>query len=202
MRFRNPGKRFVRSQLVALATVAALTCAAARANPPPDESAVSGPEVAVWTPKELNFIYRGFTTEYSCDGLQDKMKYVLIKLGARRDVQTRGFGCTRLRGPDPFAGVRIRINVLQLAGKQSAQAVVPAHWKSIDLLADRNPVDAAADCELIEQIKQKVLPLFAARNVDFGSACVPHQLLIGGTRLKAEVLIADASAAADAGPRR
>jgi hypothetical protein len=157
----------------------------------------------VWVPKELNFAYQGFTTTYSCDGLQDRMRRVLIKLGARHDLQVRGFGCTQLVGPDPFAGVRIKMNVLQPAGSQGAQAV-PAHWKRVDLLADlddRDPVDAAGDCELIGQIKQKVLPLFATRNVDYSATCEWGHLLVGGTRLKAEVLVADQGAAADSAAR-
>jgi hypothetical protein len=42
-----------------------------------------------------------------------------------------------------------------------------------------------------------VLPLFATRNVDYRSTCERRQLVLGGTRLKAEVLVADPSAAAD-----
>ena len=66
---------------------------------------------------------------------------------------------------------------------------------------DRDPVDAAGDCELIGQIKQKVLPLFATRSVDYSSTCERHHLLVGATRLKAEVLVADESAAADSAAR-
>jgi hypothetical protein len=208
MCFKDPGERSHHRQVAALTAAALLTCASAWANPQSEPSAGSGRESAVWAPKELNFVYQGFTTKYSCDGLQDKMKRVLIKLGARPDIQVRGFGCTRLVGPDPFAGVKIKMNVLQPgvlqpAGKQGGQGV-PAHWKLVDLLADlddRDPVDAAGDCELVEQIKQKVLPLFATRNVDYSATCVPRQLLVGATRLKAEVLVADQIAAADSAAR-
>jgi hypothetical protein len=200
MRFRNPGERCVHRQVAGLAAVAALSCASAWANPPSEASTGSGRESAVWTPKELEFVYQGFTTKYSCDGLQEKMRRVLLKLGARPDVQVRSFGCTRLVGPDQFPGVSIRMNVLQPAGQQGGPAV-PAHWKMVDLLTDydnRDPVDAAADCELIGQIKQKVLPLFATRNVDYSATCEARQLVLSGTRLKAEVLVADPSAAAAA----
>jgi len=203
MRFKNPGKRSVHGQFAALAAVAVLTCASASANPQADESAASGRESAVWAPKELNFAYQGFTTKYSCDGLQDRMRRVLIKLGARPDLRVRGYGCTRLAGPDPFAGVSIKMNVLQPAGKEGGPAV-PVHWQRVDLLTglyEHDPVDAAADCELIGQIKQKVLPLFATRNVDYHSTCEAHHLVPGGTRLKAEVLVADERAAADSGAR-
>jgi hypothetical protein len=200
MRFRNPGERSVHWQVAGLAAVAALTCASAWANPQSEPSAGSGGVSAVWAPKQLNFVYESFTTHYSCDGLEEKMRRVLLKLGARHDLQVRGFGCTGLRGPDPFTGVSISVNVLQPAGQQGGPAV-PAHWTMVDLLTDydnRDPVDAAADCELIGQIKQRVLPLFATRNVDYSATCERRHLLLGGTRLKAEVLVADPSAAAAA----
>ena len=203
MCFRIPSKRSVRRPVAGLAALAVLTCAFAWANPSPEPSAGSGRESAVWVPKELHFDYRGFTTKYSCDGLQERMRDVLLKLGARPDLRVRGYGCTRLVGPDPFAGVSIKMNVLQPAGKQGGPAV-PVHWQRVALLTglyEHDPVDAAADCELIGQIKQKILPLFATRNVDYRSTCEAHHLVPGGTRLKAEVLVADERTAADSAAR-
>jgi len=203
MCFRIPSKRSVRRPVAGLAALAVLTCAFAWANPSPEPSAASGRESAVWAPKELNFAYQGFTTRYSCDGLQERMRDVLLKLGARPDLRVRGYGCTQLVGPDPFAGVSIKMNVLQPAGKQGGPAV-PVHWQRVDLLTglyEHDPVDAAADCELIGQIKQKILPLFATRNVDYRSTCETHHLVPGGTRLKAEVLVADERTAADSAAR-
>ena len=84
------------------------------------------------------------------------------------------------------------MNVLQPAADQSAAAgtqSVPAHWKTVDLTAGRDAVSAAGDCELVEQVKQSILPLFATRNVEYSSNCVPHQLQTGATRLRAEVLV-------------
>ena len=45
-----------------------------------------------------------------------------------------------------------------------------------------------------------LLPLFNARNVEYSSNCVPHQLSPGGTRLTAELLVADPPAAPAAKP--
>ena len=183
-----------------LTAVAVLICGSTWANPPSAAPADAARESAVWAPKELSFAYTGFTTKYSCDGLQARMRSVLLALGSRPDLQVRGYGCTRLAGPDPLAGVSIKMNVLQRADKPGAQAL-PAHWKVVDLLADRDPVDAAADCELIGQIRAKVLPLFAIRNVDYSATCERGHPLSGGTRLKAEVLVPDESAAAAAAAR-
>jgi hypothetical protein len=81
------------------------------------------------------------------------------------------------------------MQVLQPADDKSPDAV-GAHWQRVDLHLDRDPVWEASDCELLEQIKQKILPLFATRQVDFASNCVPHQAYLG-TRLAAELLFPD-----------
>jgi hypothetical protein len=197
MLFENPGERSVPRQVARLAAVAMLTCAPEWANPQSQPSEGSGRDSAVWASRELNFAYQGFTTQYSCDGLQERMRDVLLKLGARPDLRVRGYGCTRLAGPDPLAGVSIEMHVLQPAGKRGGPAV-PVHWQRVDLLTglyELDPVDAAADCELIGQIKQQILPLFATRNVEYSATCEQHHLLVGATRLKAEVLVADQGAA-------
>lgn len=163
-----------------------------------DQGSVS----AVWAPKELRFVYMGFTSHYSCDGLRDTMRRVLLQLGARKDMQLTETPCTNLSRPSHFPGVYMKINVLQPADSQSDAQPVPAHWQSVDISrisGTSDPLQDAGQCELVEQIKQSVLPLFNARNVRYSSTCVPHQLTVGGTTLKAEVLIADQPDKAPAG---
>src|SRR5215472_13154586 len=88
-------------------------------------------QAAVWTPKELTFVFMGFTTHYSCDGLRDKIRHVLSELGARRDFKVDDYGCSSPYGrPDPFPGVRIRMQVLQPAAADDKSAEpVGAHWQ-------------------------------------------------------------------------
>jgi hypothetical protein len=158
------------------------------------QDATSGDAAAVWSPREVKFTYHGFTTEYSCDGLQEKMRGILLSLGARRgDLQVRSWGCTRLRGPDPFAGVQVRMHVLEPAGNDAAAPTIRAQWRSVDLMARREVVDAAGDCELISQIKQQVLPLIPTRSVEYRSVCEKHHLLPGATELKVQVLVPEHS---------
>jgi hypothetical protein len=156
------------------------------------------PLAAVWTPKELRFTYMGFTAKYSCDGLQDRIRSVLLKLGARPDLQVSQGPCAAPLGtPTPFPAVTIRMNVLEPASSShpvngaAAPQVVPAHWKRVDLTASSDAVKEAGDCEVIEQIKHSILPQFTTRNVDYKSMCVPNQLTLGGTQLRADVLVAD-----------
>jgi hypothetical protein len=158
-------------------------------------AADSGDDAAVWVPKELNFRYVGFTTKYSCDGLRDKMRSILLQLGARDDLKVTGYGCIAVNSPETTPGVRIAMHVLQpasaAAGQPAAGRTVAAHWKTVDLLADRNLVDAGLDCELVAQLHREVLPLFVPRHVDYSAACSVNTPLPGGTKLKAEVLVPD-----------
>jgi hypothetical protein len=191
-------RRRLTSVTVAAAAVFSLSLAfealaqpAAESNPPQ-----SSPTTwAVWTPKELRFIYMGFTSHYSCDGLADKMRSIVLQLGARSDLKLRQTPCSGPLGrPTEFPGVTVKMNVLvpwDAASANAAVTPVPAHWKLVELSTDRDPLREAGDCELIEQVKAHVLPLFSTRNIDYRSTCIPNQLQIGGTVLKAEVLISD-----------
>jgi hypothetical protein len=269
-----------------LAMLGGLLSAAVSAADPSDNS--SGPVSAVWTPKETRFVYLGFTSKFSCDGLVDRMREVLLLLGARKDLQVSPSGCSSPFGrPDPFPGVLIRMNVLEPAGNaqggaqgnaqggaqggnaadyrramvacldargysaqwgqsgaaqvsvyprngqsdaqtqsdryechrwavsqsgydptrprqqssgsgnagsgSAAAQPVPAHWKMIDVNAAlaKDPLWQAGQCELLEQIKQSVLPKFSTRNVQYQSTCIPYQLYLGATQLRAEVLVPD-----------
>jgi len=189
MRFSNP-----RPGLTwATASAAILLCLSVEtpAGAADDESA----QHAVWTPKELHFVFQGFTTRYSCDGLQDKVRKALLDLGARKDLQVHAGACSSPGGgPEPFPNVDVKINVLEPVRDAHVDPhanAVPAHWKRVDLQLDRDPLWQAEDCELLEQIKHSFLPLFTTRNVEYHSSCVPHQVAPGGTWLRAEVLAAD-----------
>ena len=177
-----------------LAACSLLLSAAALAQAPPQASPAP-PAWAVWTPKELRFVYMGFTSHYSCDGLRDKMRVILLQLGARPDMKLRETPCAgQLGRPTEFPGVTVNMNVLtpfDAAKTNAAETPLPAHWKSVQISTDRDPLREAGDCELIEQVKSRVLPLFTARNIEYRSTCIPNQLQVGGTLLKAEVLIAD-----------
>jgi len=177
-----------------LAAALAFACAVAWSRPA-DSAAASEP--AVWVPKVLSFTYHGLTTQYSCDALRAKVKAFLLELGARSDVQVQTWGCTQPVAPDSFPGVTVQMNVLQPAAS-NAQAMT-ARWKRVDLLAKRDPLDAAADCELISQTKLNLLPLFTARNVDFQSSCTRGQIQPGATHLRADVLVTDSGAATASG---
>lgn len=159
---------------------------------------------AVWTPKHIQFVYQGFTTHYSCDGLQDRIRVMLEKLGAR-DLKVQQFACVRPSGPTLFPGVQVTMQVLVPASSadaasqakdKSPAAPVQAQWKSVDLMPANASYEEQGNCELIEQFKRTFLPLFTTRNVQYTATCVPHQITLG-THLSAEVLVPPAKVASE-----
>jgi hypothetical protein len=176
-----------------LASRLAAAAAAALLVAVPSLAAAAGAVAAVWVPKHVQFIYQGFTTHYSCDGLQDEIRTMLAKLGAQ-DLKVRQLACVRPSGPSPFPGVNVSMRVLVPAASaaaahgKSAGPAVQAHWQDVVLMPDNAGYEEQGNCELIEQFKETFLPLFTTRNVKYGSTCVPYQLTLG-THLSAEVLM-------------
>jgi hypothetical protein len=158
---------------------------------------------AVWATKDVHFVYQGFTTRYSCDGLRDQVKALLEKLGAQ-DLKVREAACTSPPGvPSPFPGVVVKMRVLVPASSADASKdkdagqPVQAQWKNVVLMPATSSYQEQGNCELIEQFKRTFLPLFTTRNVKYQTSCVPHQITLG-THLSAEVLAPPAKVASGA----
>lgn len=153
-----------------------------------------GAEHGVWVKKKIFFIYQGFTTTYSCQGLQDTVTSVLLQLGARKSgMELHQTGCAfGFNTPTPNPGVAGSFYVLEPASS-SAPNAVDAQWQTVTVHIDSGDTgatgrDKAGTCELIDQVKKSILPLFPARNVKYKSVCYPNTLLITGSMLQAQVL--------------
>jgi hypothetical protein len=171
-------------------SVLALAVGVASAQAAPQAQPEAQP--SKWVQKELKFVYQGFTTHYSCDGLSSKIRDVLLQLGARPDLKVYEMACTTSAGvPSPFPGVNAKFSVLVPAQPQDAGAPVAAHWGVVQVQLGNWGLDHAGQCELLEQIKQSILPLFTTRNVDFKQSCIPHHLTVQGSMLAVQILQAD-----------
>lgn len=156
---------------------------AATADTGAGAGADSGP--GVWQDHQIELAYLGFTSRYSCDGLQSKLQLLLRQLGARADAKVTAFGCDRGFGtPSRFPRATMKFATLQpvdggngtpAAAPGSSAAPVTGVWRAVQL-APHRPFDLEdGDCELMEQFRDKVLPLFATRNQQLNLTCVPHQ---------------------------
>ena len=182
------------SMLSVMAVLTQLCNAAPAANP-----AAGGPVAAVWKERHLDFVYLGRTARYSCDGLRDKVRALLIELGARRDLKILTTGC------DDFGGDRVSRGIPSLnitfsspalpdpAAKplhEGDLAATDARFMPFVITSDAFRNMGVGDCELVEAFARQILPKLAARDLKRDIACVPHQLsgsrfLVQGQILKA-----------------
>jgi hypothetical protein len=143
-----------------------------------DPSIASTPEPGVWQKHEYTFRFLGFTTTYSCDGLADQLRVLLIAAGARADSQSRAGACASGYGrPDklPQAYLTFYTLVPASAAKIADGQQVMGTWRPVTI-ATRSPRELTlGDCELIEQFRTLVLPMLTVRNIDDHMTCVPHQ---------------------------
>jgi hypothetical protein len=140
-----------------------------------EESSIHEP--GVWQKHEYSFTFMGFTSTYSCDGLADKLRLLLLAAGARADAKARAGACASGFGrPDKFARADLTFYTLAPGGTDASEVKpVDAIWRPVTF-ADHSPRDlGTGDCELIEQFRSNLLPMFTTRSVDDHTSCIPHQ---------------------------
>jgi hypothetical protein len=179
----------------ALALAAGVGMSTAQATDTASVPALSvAPPAAHWVERKLDYTYSGFTAKFSCDGLRDTVRDLLLALGARKkDFKIQERGCTNFNGVEPFPGVAATFSVLvpvtpDEAGKVGNSPSQPTQWQSVDLVRLTRTGVESVPCELLEQLKTKALPLFTTRNLKFRSACVPHQQSLGDIDFSVDVL--------------
>jgi len=171
---------------------------------------------AVWVQRELTFTYMPRTSYYSCDGLRDKVSWLLKQLGARPDFKVVSRGCIKAQGAEVFPGVKIvaafpaeatpellaslaseaskRELEARVGGKQApvaeATAQFPARVKRVDLRSSASSSNMLqdGDCELFEQLRDQVFGPLGVKVVADQMHCVPRQISLGAVRLSVEVL--------------
>jgi hypothetical protein len=176
------------SAVAATVAVALLSSAAAigAKSPAPgassDSAAASQADAAAiqpgsWQEHDYQFNYMGFTAIYSCDGLSDKLQLLLRLSGARPNAKvmpscSRGYGV-----PDKLAQAQLKFSTLQPAPAAAGVAGtdVDGVWRHVEL-SPRHPFELQlGDCELVEQFRDTLLPMFATRTLRSQITCVPNQ---------------------------
>ena len=132
---------------------------------------------AVWQERDYSFAFLGFTTTYSCDGLADKLKVLLLAAGARSDAQARPGACAGGYGrPDKFARAELKFYTLVPDTVEGGDAgPIDGIWRPVEFAPHRPRELSNGDCELVQQFKSSLLPLFSTRNVTENTTCIPNQ---------------------------
>jgi hypothetical protein len=162
---------------VAALLICGLSGAAVRAADQPSEQPA---DPGLWQKHTYSFMFMGFTSTYSCEGLATKLKLLLLAAGARADSRSVPAGCGSGYGQvDKFASANLTFYTLVPAAYAPSTAEGPSVggvWRPVTVTRLSPRELELGDCELVEQFKRAVLPQFTTRNVVDRTTCVPHQL--------------------------
>jgi hypothetical protein len=155
-----------------------------------DDSA-AGPAIAgTWVHRHANFTYCGVTALYSCDGLEDNIRALLVHLGARKaDAKVNARGCPH--GPSvPGHNAIVELDFYSLAPGADANAAntVQAHWAPVVVNTTHPYFMGRGDCELVEELKDILSKNFSFRDLNYRTDCVPYQEYPDPFSIKAEAL--------------
>jgi hypothetical protein len=176
-----------------------LLCAAPARPAAADAGANTGnPVAAVWKEQHLNFFYMGRTSRYSCDGLRDKVRAMLLDLGARRDLKVTAVSCentparVRLESLGPSLSIVVSTPALPDAAAKPLHpgdlAAADARFESFTITSDPFRNMGLADCELVEEFARQILPKLVTRDLTQDITCVPFQQSGGRFVVRGKIL--------------
>lgn len=155
-------------------------------------AAESAPERASWQHHEVEFYYLGFTSLYTCDGLEDKVKLVLKQFGARKDAKVRAMGCDYgAMAPSPHAWVKANFDVLAPMAADDQGESVNARWAAVELTPRRPDFMGEGECELVAAMRPLITGNFAVRDLNYRATCTPHQISLSDYSVRGQVLRLD-----------
>jgi hypothetical protein len=142
------------------------------------------PLPAVWRERHVKFTYMGRTARYSCDGLRDKVRAMLLDLGARRDAKIVAVGCADddrlpVHSMPPSLDITFSAPALPDTAAKPLHvgdlAAADARFEPFTLASDAFRNMGIGDCELVEEFTRQILPRLVTRNVKHDITCVPYQ---------------------------
>ncbi len=205
----------VRSMVVLMLSVLAPLAVVAESPEVAGAADAPAPIMAVWVEQKVYFPYTAFTAYYSCDGLKLKVSSILEEIGARPGFKVTPRGCfNRRSGAELTPSLEIvaampraathevlaelakdasRRELAAKAGGKAAPmaeatAEFPARTRRIDFRDSQLGLLQPGDCDLIEQMRDKVFVPLGAKIVADDMACFGHTVNYGSIALSIEVL--------------
>jgi hypothetical protein len=173
----------------AVAVLGGLSCAspssAADATAAPPTDIVAG----AWQHHKVTFSYYGITSLFTCDGLEDHVRQILLLLGARKDAKVHASGCPGpFNAPSHSAWVDADFYALAPAADANGSDAVMARWTPVEVTARHPDFMGDGDCELIQGMKDFITKNFSLRDIDYRTNCVPHELWMDSYAVKGQAL--------------
>jgi hypothetical protein len=164
---------------------------------------------AAWKWQRIVFEYRPGNVHYTCFALQEKLKTILLTLGARQDLSIRPHPCDlsarvarfeiEMRSPievtpqNSPASLSAREELIdrvqRLENRTAAPRMFHAAWRPVSFRSDRRLSLDNADCQLVKQLRDGVFPFLSLRIAE-ELRCSPLAVASGRLQLSVYVLTA------------
>jgi hypothetical protein len=145
---------------------------------------------AQWQSRELTFHFMGFRTYYSCSAIEDRLEQMLRELGANSDVRVVATGCS----PAPVSSMitaRVRLSMPIDVGSAATpdSPTFSAQKKVVTLAIHDGHHVGAGDCELLEQVRDQLLPALKLQIVKDDVHCFPGEAVLGNRTMQIAALV-------------
>ena len=160
----------------------------------PAAAAAAAPAPAHWRTQKIDMTYSGFTAAYSCDGIEGKIKEILLSFGARKDLKVRATGCEQTyhqmmpSAPSKMAFVDTEFSTLVPGPDPAGADTVQASWGKVQLTPGRPNFMGTGECELVDELRALLEKGFTLRAVEYRTDCVPKHVSVADYSVRAEVL--------------
>ena len=133
------------------------------------QAAPQAAQPAAWVAHDLNIELHNLPGRYSCDDLSHKFHDVLLVLGARPDLRILTVRCERgSRSPS----LRLQFSLPELVKPTSSRGMAVDATAATTRLEPGHPASLnETDCELLHQIKDRLLAPLSLHVVSFNLAC-------------------------------
>ena len=171
--------------LVALACGLPVAYAATETADTPAADGVAG----AWQHHKVTFSYIGFTSLYTCDGLENRVRQILVHMGARKDAKVTARGCPGVYDtPSPTAWVEADFFTLAPVFSAGGSDTVRTQWAAVEVTPRRPNFMGDGDCALVQGMKDLITKNFTLRNLEYRTSCTPYHFTLDGFAIKGQAL--------------
>ena len=159
-------------------------------------TALAAPENAqpsVWEHHQATTAWFGQTTHYTCPGLENTLRRILLYLGARPDLKVEA-SC-----PDQVEPVRTAVVKTDFYSLKPAPAgatdTISAQWVPVKLTPQspsQAPFLGTSECELLFQFKDLLSKSFSFQDLKYTANCFPHYVSLLDYYVHGQVLKTEA----------
>jgi hypothetical protein len=174
----------------AVAVLGGLSCGLP-SNSAADAAATPAADIVTgsWQHHQVTFNYYGITSLYTCDGLEDQVRRILLHLGARKDAKVYASGCPgAYNAPSHSAWVKADFYTLAPAADAVGSNSVKARWTALEVTPRHPNFMGDGDCELIQGMKDLIVKNFSLRDIEYRTSCVPHEVSMDAYAVKGQAL--------------